>query len=67
MSASVNLRVISFKKEQKEIDGFYKLLVARIPIRSAGEHKYVIPEKGCDLLNANGIINNVDYTVEKLP
>lgn len=64
MSTRSGYRIVSFKAE-KEVDAFYKLLVARIPIRSAGEHKYVIPERGCELLNANGIINNVDYTVEK--
>lgn len=59
-------RVITFTTKDKEVAGFYKLLVARVPIRSAGEHKYIIPEKGCDLLNASGIINNIDYKVEKL-
>jgi len=58
-------RIIHFTSRGKEVDGFYKLLRARMPIKSAGEHKYIIGKEHCTFLNKNGIKNNVDYIVEK--
>ena|SRR6476660_6151428 len=63
VSDSVSLHVISFETREKENEGFYQLLLNRIPIRSAGQHKYAIDKKGLELLDSKGLkYNEVSQT-----
>jgi hypothetical protein len=57
MTSSLESRnkVIKFKSRDDEINGFYELLVARTPIRGAGEHTYVINCEQRNLLESRQI------------
>ena len=52
--------VISFDTRENENDGFYELLLKRVPVRSAGQHKYVVNPLGLQILNSK----NIKYKIE---
>ncbi|GEM_PF-1914875 len=54
-------RVIHFKDRDSEMNGFYILLRAKMPIRSAGEDRYLISEEQCKLLSDN----KIEYVLDK--
>jgi hypothetical protein len=55
-------RVIRFKTREAEVKGFYTLIRAKMPVHDAGEHRYLISEKQCELLQDN----KIEYEVERL-
>ncbi len=52
---------ISFSSRKVEDDAFYELLLNRMPVRSAGLHKYIINKKGQEILNSE----NIKYEIVK--
>lgn len=47
--------IISFTTKENEDEGFYELLLNRIPVRSAGQHKYIVGLTGLQILKSKGI------------
>jgi hypothetical protein len=60
-SVSSGRRVIHFENRKAEVEGFYMLLRAKMPIYSAGPDKYLITEQQCRLLSDN----HIEYKVDK--
>lgn len=47
--------IISFITRENEDNGFYELLLNKIPIRSAGQHKYIVDSRGLQVLKSKHI------------
>ncbi len=43
---------ISFNTTDDETNGFYELLLKKIPVRSTKAHKYVVPVRGLQILRS---------------
>lgn len=52
---------ISFSSKDDEENGFYELLMKKIPIKSAGMHRYIIGRENLEILDNIGL----KYTIEK--
>lgn len=52
---------ITFNSKEDEENGFYELLMKKIPIKSAGLHRYTISRENLDVLDKIGL----KYTIEK--
>ena len=46
---------ISFASREDEEDGFYALLMKKVPIKSAGMHRYVINRESLQILDRLGL------------
>lgn len=46
---------ISFISKENEDEGFYELLLNKVPVRSAGQHKYTVNSKGLEILQSKHI------------
>jgi hypothetical protein len=57
-----NYVIISFNTRENEDNGFYELLLKRVPVRSAGKHKYVVNPRGLQILNSKNIKYKLDET-----
>jgi hypothetical protein len=55
-----SLLTISFNSREEEVEGFYELLLKKIPIKSAGQHKYTINKEYTKILDNMGI----HYTIQ---
>ncbi len=43
---------ISFNTKDDETNGFYELLLKKIPVRSTKPHKYIVPARGLQILRS---------------
>lgn len=59
-SVGYNDVVISFNNRGNENNGFYELLLKRVTVRSAGQHKYVVTPIGLQILNSKNIKYNLE-------
>ncbi len=59
LSLAPRNKIIKFKTREDEVNGFYEMLVAKTPIRGAGEHKFIIDDEQCKLLQSKNINYNV--------
>ena len=46
---------ISFDSRNQEVEGFYELLLNKIPIKSAGQHRYIVNRNALNILEAKSI------------